>query len=254
MKPIIQYFIKAGQRARSASNKGFSLMEMIVSIAVMTVLLGSLTPQVIVYINKANKAADVLTAATIYNAFVTLMADHSKYTLPPRARSIYDEEINSKDKPYRTTFLNAFYGSGNSNNNLIYKVRTVYDNKLEEYYYCCITRTEYLDGDAMRFSTSRWKTRYNHGKYYLQFNDPGGVLSRFISQEVNQFLSTTRLEVKCMHPEDETRIKTLRIDNLWNVYLTTEPTEILKTQKPTVPISTDMLSVIVWIMIRLQIK
>ncbi|MBQ6554397.1 MAG: type II secretion system protein [Firmicutes bacterium] len=222
MKKIRQLLTHAGQKARAAAHKGFSLMEMIVSITILTVLLGALIPQVVVYIDKANKAADVLTAASIYNAFITLMADNSVRTVP--AQSIYGEPFGELANT-RTTFLKSMVHKNNAN--LIYKVKVKCDGVYEEYYFKCITRTEYLDGDRMSFlgpgvgATDYWNltnpcmtTEHNHGKYYLQFHDPAAQAANYISQEVNQFLSTTKLSCRCRVPvsrEDiQSRLTTLQ--------------------------------------------
>ena len=49
-------------------NKGFSLVELIIIIAIMSILAASISMAIIRYIDKAKKAVDLQTAETIYNA------------------------------------------------------------------------------------------------------------------------------------------------------------------------------------------
>ena len=56
-------------------NKGFSLIELIVVIAIMAILVGAMAPQVTKYIEKSRKASDVQALGTMYTALVTTLAD-----------------------------------------------------------------------------------------------------------------------------------------------------------------------------------
>lgn len=58
-------------------NKGFSLIELIVVIAIMAILVGAIAPQVIKYIESANEAQDQQTLASVYTAVTTAIADLS---------------------------------------------------------------------------------------------------------------------------------------------------------------------------------
>lgn len=57
------------------NNKGFSLVELIIVIAIMAILVGVMAPQLIKYIEKSNVSADTQLAATIQTACVTAMMD-----------------------------------------------------------------------------------------------------------------------------------------------------------------------------------
>lgn len=57
------------------NNKGFSLVELIIVIAIMAILVGVLAPQLIKYIEKSNVSADTQLAAAIQTACVTAMMD-----------------------------------------------------------------------------------------------------------------------------------------------------------------------------------
>ena len=46
------------KKQRTLNNKGFSLIELIVVIAIMAILVGAMAPQVTKYIEKSRKSAD----------------------------------------------------------------------------------------------------------------------------------------------------------------------------------------------------
>lgn len=57
------------------NNKGFSLVELIIVIAIMAILVGVMAPQLIKYIEKSNVASDEETLNAIYAAVVYSMND-----------------------------------------------------------------------------------------------------------------------------------------------------------------------------------
>lgn len=57
------------------NNKGFSLVELIIVIAIMAILVGVMAPQLIKYIEKSNVSADTQLADSIQTACVTAMMD-----------------------------------------------------------------------------------------------------------------------------------------------------------------------------------
>lgn len=66
---------------KKVNNKGFSLVELIIVIAIMAILSGALAPQLIKYLDKSRKAADVQTAQTIATAVNTALTDEAAYNL-----------------------------------------------------------------------------------------------------------------------------------------------------------------------------
>ena len=70
------------KKQRELNNKGFSLIELIVVIAIMAILVGAMAPQVTKYIEKSRKAADAQALGTLYTAVITELADPDVATKP----------------------------------------------------------------------------------------------------------------------------------------------------------------------------
>ena len=62
-------------KSKKLDNKGFSLVELIVVIAIMAVLITMLVPNVVGYIKKAQWASELGMASTIYSSAQTIISD-----------------------------------------------------------------------------------------------------------------------------------------------------------------------------------
>ena len=64
---------------KKMNNKGFSLVELIIVIAIMAILAGAIAPALITYIDKSRKSNDVSSGKTIKTAIESAMSDEDIY-------------------------------------------------------------------------------------------------------------------------------------------------------------------------------
>jgi prepilin-type N-terminal cleavage/methylation domain-containing protein len=64
---------------KKSSNKGFSLIELIIAIAILVILTGLLAPQFMRYIEKSREAKDMQTLDTVYEAVQVALTDEKAY-------------------------------------------------------------------------------------------------------------------------------------------------------------------------------
>ena len=62
------------------NNKGFSLVELIIVIAIMAILVGVIAPQLIKYIEKSRQSADIQFCDTVKTAVITASSDPAVVT------------------------------------------------------------------------------------------------------------------------------------------------------------------------------
>ena len=99
------------------NNKGFSLVELIIVIAIMAILVGVMAPQLIKYIEKTNVSSDAQLCDSIKSALQTSMLD--------------PEIIAKNDSTLSTTAANVSGINGSVKNNME-EILGVSLNKLED--------------------------------------------------------------------------------------------------------------------------
>ena len=65
------------------TNKGFSMVELIIVIAIMAILAGAIAPALIKYINKSRLSTDVSNAQTIASAITSALSDEDAFNDAP---------------------------------------------------------------------------------------------------------------------------------------------------------------------------
>lgn len=81
----------------ATNNKGFSLVELIIVIAIMAILIGVMAPQLIKYIEKSNVSADVQLCDSIHEAI---------------SIALVDPDVISDKEAYNQAYLGYFTQSG----------------------------------------------------------------------------------------------------------------------------------------------
>lgn len=63
------------RRERKIDNKGFSLVELIIVIAIMAILIGVMSPQLMKYVERTRQSKDTQAVDAVHTAIVTAMLD-----------------------------------------------------------------------------------------------------------------------------------------------------------------------------------
>ena len=81
------------------NNKGFSLVELIIVIAIMAVLIGVLAPQFIKYVERSRESTDLQNVEEVKTAVETYVADHGEDTSLPSSITIEFKKAPGAIKP-----------------------------------------------------------------------------------------------------------------------------------------------------------
>jgi len=133
---------------RKLNNKGFSLVELIIVIAIMAVLIGLLAPQFLKYVQRSRYSTDVKNGQEIATVVQTLIADHKlKDSVASSAavefksgKDVYTEAVNSnllseeiKSKVKTDQYFKVAYDVTNGHVEVAVNGCNVYPNITGEY-------------------------------------------------------------------------------------------------------------------------
>ncbi len=93
---------------KKMNNKGFSLVELIVVIAIMAVLVGVLAPTLIKNVEKSRESTDLQNLDTIRGAVVTTLSDETVAAKIPTSSTTYELDTTNVTLTGSDAFTNAF--------------------------------------------------------------------------------------------------------------------------------------------------
>lgn len=93
---------------KKMNNKGFSLVELIVVIAIMAVLVGVLAPTLIKNVEKSRESTDLQNLDTIRGAVVTTLSDETVAAKIPASSTTYELDTTKVELKGSDAFTTAF--------------------------------------------------------------------------------------------------------------------------------------------------
>ena len=95
------------KKQKSLTNKGFSLVELIIVIAIMAVLIGVLAPQYLKYVEKSRESADLSNYQEVISALQVYSSDSSNTALTAGTISFAKDTVPSATTTNAITVLQS---------------------------------------------------------------------------------------------------------------------------------------------------
>lgn len=111
--------MKALLTRKKKNDKGFSLIELIIAIAILVILTGLLAPNILRYVEKSREAKDMQTLDTVYEA-VQIALTEENLTLPPESPFTVSSDI-IKDGTDGTLYKELYKTLGSQSLELVSK-------------------------------------------------------------------------------------------------------------------------------------
>ncbi len=105
---------------KKMNNKGFSLVELIIVIAIMAILAGAIAPALIRYIDKSRKSNDVSSCKTIKTAVETAMGNERSYEMLVNAGKGATIQVKADTEDQGTGAAITITGNGINNTSATY--------------------------------------------------------------------------------------------------------------------------------------
>ena len=103
------------------NNKGFSLVELIIVIAIMAILAGALAPALIKYINKSKRSTDIQNADALRTACQTALANPDAQDAASNISAPFDATTNIKSGSNDAFYSEVYSIVGNATLKTKYK-------------------------------------------------------------------------------------------------------------------------------------
>lgn len=147
-------------------NKGFSLVELIIVIAIMAILVGVLTPQLLKYIEKSKVSSDTQLCDTIHSAIQTTLSDPKIVnSTDPKTQDL----IRDFTTPNQNKRLDQYVGTSYQNSDFVQNVTSIVG--FNPFQNCTTYNKQYLKSTPAR----------DKGIICIQTNDSGNSFWIYIS-------------------------------------------------------------------------